>query len=253
MTAAPVLTTWLYDVIPVALQLVFLGCALSWLLGERRSDLVEARRRLRVVLLVAFVTLGALTLVVERIGMGFGLIPIAAIYPVHVAFAVAGLLVLGVIVFALMRPDVVRYIDPERPSPVEPSFDHTRRDTDVARVRAAFEDSHIHRQMGLTVRDLSVHLSIPEYRLRALIHEHMGFRNFNTLLHHYRLADVCRALADPAQNTVPVLTLALSAGYQSIAPLNRAFRDQEAMTPTEYRARAQNRDRFRENSLDSSK
>jgi AraC-like DNA-binding protein len=37
---------------------------------------------------------------------------------------------------------------------------------------------------------------------------------------------------------VPVLTIAMDAGFQSIGPFNRAFRAQTAMTPTEYRRAA---------------
>ena len=45
-------------------------------------------------------------------------------------------------------------------------------------------------------------------------------------------------LADPRQEALPVLTIALQAGFQSIGPFNRAFREAEGMTPTEYRSRA---------------
>jgi AraC-like DNA-binding protein len=44
------------------------------------------------------------------------------------------------------------------------------------------------------------------------------------------------ALADPTQKEVPILTIALDAGFGSLGPFNRAFRDVEGMTPSEYRA-----------------
>ena len=110
------------------------------------------------------------------------------------------------------------------------NFDTTS--TDVERIREALEQDRIYHQMGLTVRDLAIHLAIPEYRLRALILNHMGYRNFNSLLHHYRIEEVSAALKDPARNNIPVLTLALTAGYQSITPFNRAFRELKGMTPT---------------------
>ena len=43
-------------------------------------------------------------------------------------------------------------------------------------------------------------------------------------------------LADPAQREVPILTIALDAGFGSLGPFNRAFRDAEGMTPSAYRA-----------------
>jgi AraC-like DNA-binding protein len=43
------------------------------------------------------------------------------------------------------------------------------------------------------------------------------------------------ALADPAQEAVPILTIALDAGFQSLGPFNRAFKTQTGMTPSEFR------------------
>ncbi|NOX49205.1 MAG: AraC family transcriptional regulator, partial [Gammaproteobacteria bacterium] len=134
-----------------------------------------------------------------------------------------------------MRKDIVGYLDPTK-STLGILLD--RDDTqhiEVERIRHALESEKVYRQMGLSVHQLAEHLALPQYRLRNLIHNHMGFRNFNNLLHHYRIAEVCEALEDVGQNTTPVLTLALSAGYQSIAPFNRAFRQQHGLTPTQYR------------------
>ena len=43
------------------------------------------------------------------------------------------------------------------------------------------------------------------------------------------------ALADPGQAEVPILTIALDAGFQSIGPFNRAFKAETGMTPSEFR------------------
>jgi AraC-like DNA-binding protein len=34
---------------------------------------------------------------------------------------------------------------------------------------------------------------------------------------------------------VPILTIALDAGFQSLGPFNRAFKSQAGMTPSEFR------------------
>ena len=52
---------------------------------------------------------------------------------------------------------------------------------------------------------------------------------------HRELAEAEPALSDPAQADVPVLTIALDAGFGSIGPFNRAFKAQTGVTPTEYR------------------
>ena len=49
-------------------------------------------------------------------------------------------------------------------------------------------------------------------------------------------AEVKAALTDPSQKDVPILTIALDAGFGSLGPFNRAFREAEGMTPSEYRS-----------------
>ena len=90
---------------------------------------------------------------------------------------------------------------------------------------------------GLSIGRLAKRLAIPEYRLRALINKQLGYRNFNALLHEYRLRDACKQLADPAKAHIPILTIALDVGYQSIAPFNQAFRVARGCTPSAYRRR----------------
>ncbi|MDI4233154.1 AraC family transcriptional regulator [Bradyrhizobium sp. Arg237L] len=92
-----------------------------------------------------------------------------------------------------------------------------------------------YRQEGLTIGFLAVKLGLPEHRLRTLINEGLGHRNFNAFLNRYRLDEAKAALVDPDQLDVPVLTIALDAGFQSITPFNRAFKADTGLTPTEFR------------------
>ena len=95
-----------------------------------------------------------------------------------------------------------------------------------------------HRDEGLTIAALAQRLGEQEYRLRRVINGSLGHRNFAQFLNAYRLAEVKAALADPAQREVPILTIALDAGFGSLGPFNRAFREAEHMTPSEFRSRA---------------
>jgi AraC-like DNA-binding protein len=54
-------------------------------------------------------------------------------------------------------------------------------------------------------------------------------------MNSFRLDEAKTALADPQRRALPVLTIALDAGFQSIGPFNRAFKDATGLTPTEYR------------------
>ena len=90
----------------------------------------------------------------------------------------------------------------------------------------------------MTIAKLAAQLGEPEYRLRRLINGQLGHRNFAAFLNGYRLDEVRAALSDPDQRQVPILTIALDAGFGSLGPFNRAFREVAGMTPTEYRSRA---------------
>jgi AraC-like DNA-binding protein len=101
----------------------------------------------------------------------------------------------------------------------------------------------IYRQEGLTIARLAAKLDLPEHRLRQAINEALGYRNFNAFLNRYRIDEAKAALSDMSQRDVPVLTIAMDAGFQSIGPFNRAFKASTGTTPTEFRrdalARAQ--------------
>jgi AraC-like DNA-binding protein len=90
---------------------------------------------------------------------------------------------------------------------------------------------------GLTISKLATKLAIPEHQLRVLINKELGFENFSQFLNSYRIPAICEKLQDPNLKDQPILTLALETGYNSIAPFNRAFKEQKGVTPTEYRNR----------------
>jgi AraC-like DNA-binding protein len=94
-----------------------------------------------------------------------------------------------------------------------------------------------HRDETLSISKLAAQLGEQEYRLRRTINQQMGHRNFASFLNGYRLSEVKAALADPTQKAVPIITIALDAGFGSLGPFNRAFREGEGMTPSEFRAR----------------
>jgi len=107
----------------------------------------------------------------------------------------------------------------------------------VERLRAHMTANLSWRDETLTIAALAAQLGEQEYRLRRAINGALGHRNFAQFLKGYRLAEVKSALADPAQREVPIITIALDAGFGSLGPFNRAFREAVRMTPSEFRAR----------------
>lgn len=92
-----------------------------------------------------------------------------------------------------------------------------------------------YRMEDLSIAGLAARLGVPEYRLRRLINGRLGHRNFSAFVNGFRLEEARTALADPARRELPVLTIALTAGFQSIGPFNRAFKAATGLTPTEFR------------------
>ena len=91
------------------------------------------------------------------------------------------------------------------------------------------------RQMGLTLGELAAQLDVPQYRLREAINRGMGYRNFSDFLNSYRLKEAASRLADPAAAQLPVLTIAMDAGFRSLSSFNKAFKEDRGMTPTAWR------------------
>ena len=96
-------------------------------------------------------------------------------------------------------------------------------------------EQHAYRREDLSIASLAALLKVPEYRLRRLINQRLGHRNFNAFVNGYRLQEASAALADPQRRSLPVLSIALDAGFQSIGPFNRAFKAATGRTPSEYR------------------
>jgi AraC-like DNA-binding protein len=107
----------------------------------------------------------------------------------------------------------------------------------IERLQRLMTAEHAYRDPELSLGRLAERVGLPEYRLRELIHHRLGFRNFPAFINEHRLQEVEQRLRDPAFDRRPILTLALEAGFGSIGPFNRAFRDRHGVTPTAFRSR----------------
>ncbi|HEY6716256.1 MAG TPA: helix-turn-helix domain-containing protein [Reyranella sp.] len=224
-----------------ALALLFILLAAWRIVAGLRGDLVERRRRLRPLLAVLAVLYAGGIILMNMLGSAQ---PTGASSRIVEAAVLAGLAA----AFALLTLRADRSlagplaVEARRPSPdeaAEPSAAvDDQEDALLARLSQLMEEEKVYRQEGFGVAALVAALDVPEYRLRRLINQRLGHRNFSSFVNGYRLAEATAALADPAQADVPILTIALDAGFQSIGPFNRAFKAHTDMTPTAYRKRA---------------
>jgi AraC-like DNA-binding protein len=218
---------------PALLQMIFAGIALYWTVADWRVDLVETRRATRALTMAVggglIVASGLLQVLVDPNSY--------ANFIAHEAMAVADLAVLAFVLFRLTGGVVGRYLDFQSPRPAlrqEPAANADPGPA-LARLTELLETERICAQEGLSLKELADRVGVPEYRLRKLIHEQLGYRNFNALLHDYRIREACRQLSDPALRRTPILTIALSVGYASINTFSRGFREITGVTPSAWR------------------
>ncbi|MCK0128773.1 helix-turn-helix domain-containing protein [Erythrobacter sp. F6033] len=102
------------------------------------------------------------------------------------------------------------------------------------KLKAAMADG-TYRETGLSIAALADHLDTPEHRLRALINRRLGYRNFSAFLNRHRIAEAREKLSNPDDVDLPVLTIAMDLGYNSLPTFNRAFRTETGTTPSEFR------------------
>jgi AraC-like DNA-binding protein len=212
-------------------MLLFAGAALLEVWRGREGDLIEGRRNLR----------SRLVLVVGIYVIVIALAEVAAEHEwmVHEhAHLIGSLAVFAIFAFcaAMFGMRQAELFGTTDPAP-KPNDTPTMEDDPLAEKLLTHMQSEMpHRDETLSIAKLAAQLGEQEYRLRRTINRQMGHRNFSSFLNGYRLAEVKAALADASQKEVPIITIALDAGFGSLGPFNRAFREAEGMTPSEYRA-----------------
>ncbi|MGX4801885.1 helix-turn-helix domain-containing protein [Bradyrhizobium guangdongense] len=226
------------DVARTGLSVTFLlfGAWHAW--SGRGIDLVEGRRRLRVWYAAVTVLYALFAIAADWLWPG-GLS--ASSVSLANAAALTALIFLFAVQGSIMTAETQLAPAAVRSRPSAPAFDSQAAPAtgpDSAQLLALqhlLEHDKVFREPDLSIASLSQKLDIPEYRLRHLINRQLGHRNFSAFVNGYRLADAEAALSDPAQAGVPILTVALDAGFGSIGPFNRAFKAQTGLTPSEYR------------------
>jgi AraC-like DNA-binding protein len=212
-------------------MLAFAAAALMHVWRGRDGDLVEARRTLRK-RLVGAVGLYVIVIALTEVAVHNGTLEHDTQHIVG-SFAVIVIIAFCMMMFGMRQADLfgAPIAQPKRAQP------ETSDDGLVTKLLAHMQNELPHRDETISIAKLAAQLGEPEYRLRRTINQQMGHRNFASFVNGYRLSEVKAALADATQKEVPIITIALDAGFGSLGPFNRAFREAEGMTPSEYRAR----------------
>ena len=221
------------------LVLGFIALAVGQTIASWSADLVEGRRRLRVFIVSAAALYGGINAVLQILVSGREAADVA-----NTANAALLAGIVAAICYSMTRvaavdlfpvaPVVTAVANVPAPSVAPPESGAADQRLVDALLRL-MADERIYRHDNITIGTLATKLRIPEYRLRRLINQRLGYRNFNVFLNNHRIEEAKAALADPSQAEVPVITIAMDAGFQSLGPFNRAFKATTGVTPTEYR------------------
>jgi AraC-like DNA-binding protein len=212
----------------------FIALAVGQSIASWSADLVEDRRRLRAFIIAATAIYGGINTSLQLILHGDT--PSMLVSTIN-AGVLAG--IVAIIVWSMTRttadevfPVAAAARPVNTPPDDAPSSTHQKL---AAALHRLMSTDRIYRHEGVTIGTLATRLGVPEYKVRRLINQQLGYRNFNVFLNNYRIEEAKAALSDPTQAEVPVTTIALDAGFQSLGPFNRAFKTETGVTPTEYR------------------
>ncbi len=195
------------------------------------DDLSEPRRRFRLCFVGCISGVSIFILALELIYVGQ---PEPAWFQPTVAIVIAAAVLIMAVPLLTRSADLL----PDSPRLETPAPALDRGDQELHRRLVEAMESRAYSRTGLTIRQLGEELSIPEHHLRTLINARLGYKNFSTFLNGYRIEEACARLQDPKEARISVLTHALDAGFASLAPFNRAFKQSQNMTPTAYRRSA---------------
>ena len=229
----PKLTLPILPFLPQLMSIAFVMAALYQIARGYRSDLVEWRIRLRLILSTGTATLMLGVALGEVFFRGPGAPPVLELLKLLLILALSW--AFSAWLFSLRGERLALSGAPTRPgsAPMDMADPQNLRLTEA--LEGLIRERRIHRQEGLTIGRLAQEMGTQEYKLRRAINGGLRFRNFNQFLNHHRIADAKQMLTDPATVSTPIIRIAYDLGYQSLAPFNAAFKAATGLTPTAFR------------------
>jgi AraC-like DNA-binding protein len=101
-----------------------------------------------------------------------------------------------------------------------------------------FEEKKIYRESKLQLSDVADALNISTHNLSQTINATTG-KPFYDFVNSYRIRHLQRLLEDPSQQKFTILAMGFESGFNSKASLNRVFRQETGLSPSEYLQRRQ--------------
>lgn len=209
-------------------------CLLGMVLYSGLGDLQDARRRMR-----PFISS---FLLVYCVGLAVTSTPMQDSRPVMAALFQSGAFLFFVTIFALWALKANLNNWPGETTPISLNEPTVAQNTSlqnslVTRIQHAM-DAGVWQVEGLTVSALAQRVNAPEHQVRKAINQVLGHRNFASFINRARIDAAKARLQTPEATDVTILEVAYDAGFSSLGPFNRAFRDATGLSPTDFRKQA---------------
>lgn len=220
--------------------LVGIGFAMVGHLGWRlardfRGDLIDVRRRARVIVVVLLATQLLADLIVDVVlGLDWGPRGFTIVQNTALLVFTGWLLQLDARLHADAAPATGR-----QPVPVDPVAPPAPATTGLlARLHRLIEVERVHLDGDLSLERFVALMGASERAVRHLINRELGHDHFRTFLNAHRMAEARRLLSDPTRRDDKLIAIALDSGFASLPSFNRVFRESENCTPGAFRQAA---------------
>ncbi|WP_438730585.1 helix-turn-helix transcriptional regulator [Parasphingorhabdus sp. DH2-15] len=193
----------------------------------RGDDLLEKRRRARIYFVIVICFVATVTTFISTdmflpYKVDYGTLWIISVWP--------GIVWTCYWLFGAKR-DALAFGDQASVKAVQDPVDQKL----LAQLEDIMQSDEVFKAADLTIVALAKKMTVTQHRLRELINQRLGHQNFNGYVNSYRIAAVKAAFRDPEKAQLPILTIALDCGFNSLTTFNRAFRESENITPSVYR------------------
>ncbi|MEM7019087.1 MAG: helix-turn-helix domain-containing protein [Pseudomonadota bacterium] len=216
----------LFSLLPQFIKLMLAVHVIYMAIEGHSADLVDQRRKLRVLLAIGAGSLVSVVIIVEIWSRGPAppVLEVLGMFIMFILSLTANLYLMGLRSELNLKPLTAKPTTTPNPDQYAAI---TKQITDV------MCQERFYANQSTTLADLATCLNVPVHRLREVINKSLGYRNFNQFLNHYRIQEASLRLR--AESTLPILTIALDVGFKSLSSFNTAFRQTHGMTPTEWR------------------
>jgi putative ABC transport system permease protein len=162
----------------------------------------------------------------NRVLLLLGALCALAFFSNHLFFGISFVLMLQAAA-TLLKPD----------GSLQPTLAHSETADNrekARRLKEAVATGRFYVDAELTLSTLALKLAIHPHELSKVIN--LGLKkNFSDFINEFRVREVTRRMADPAQDKFTLLAIAYESGFNSKTTFNRVFRELTGKTPLEYK------------------